>query len=127
MRKVACVAFALLAVLVAANPALAVCRSRTSARVVLYGGGDDPGVFLWDSRFRLRAYHLATFDEAQAMLPRALLVRGGTRAVVIACLPNFVQARYGLGLDDAVDVKILSGPMRGVSGWISGSDIRRLP
>ena len=125
MRRFACALFAAVAFFGAASPAHAACRER-DAHVVLYGGGDDPGVFLWDSRFRLRAYHLATFDEAEAMLPRARLVRGGTRAFVLVCLPNFVQAPYGLGVADAVDVRIISGPLRGVTGWVSGADMRHI-
>lgn len=127
MRKAACAALAIAAALLTASPALPECHVRGSDRVVLYGGGDDPGVFLWDSRFRLRAYHLATFDEAEALLPRALLVRPGTRAIVIGCLRDFVQARYGLGFEDAVNVRILSGPLHGRVGWISASDMRRMP
>lgn len=126
MRKIACVVIALAATLLVAQPALSTCQARADQRVVLYGAGDDPGVFLWDSRFRLRAYHIATFDEAQAMLPRALLAGGGTRAVIMRCLARYVQAPYGLGFDDAVEVRILSGPLRGRTGWVSGSDARRV-
>jgi hypothetical protein len=125
-RSLASVALALLAFLSLAAPSPAACRVRPHARVVLFGTGGDPGVLLWDSRFRLRAYHLATFDEAQAMLPRALLVTGGTRAVVLRCMSNFVQARYGLGLDNALEVRVLTGRLRGTTGWVAGSDARKL-
>jgi hypothetical protein len=121
MRAALC---ALLAVLcTAAAPA---CRIQASRTVVLYGIGDDPGVFLWDSRFRLRGYHAASFDEAQALLPHALLVGPGTRAVVLSCYANFVQPKYRLFPDDAVDVRILAGALRGRTGWVLGGDARVL-
>lgn len=110
--------------LLLSTPAIASCRLHPRERIVLYGAGDDPDVLLWDSQFRLRAYGVATFDEAHAMLPRAIFVHAGTRAVVIRCLGGFLQAPYGLGLDDAVDVRVLSGPQRGVTGWIAGSDAK---
>lgn len=114
-------------VLLLCAPALAACHVRPREHIVLYGSGDDPGVLLWNSQFGLRAYHVATFDEAQAMLPRATLVAAGTRAIVIRCLRRFVAAPYGLGFDDAVDVRILSGPHRGETGWIAAADTKMLP
>lgn len=122
MRSLA--VLAALVVLLAPVPSRGTCRLHPSQKIVLYGAGDDPGVFLWNSQFRLRAYHVATFDEAQTMVLRALLVSGGTRAVVVRCLKDYVTAPYGLGLDDAVDVRITSGPLRGRTGWIAGSDVR---
>ncbi len=122
MHKVGCaLVFALLAV-IAASPARASCGMHAGEQVVLFGAGDDPMVLLWDSRFRLRAYHLASFDEIQALLPRALLASGGTRAIVLSCIPRYVQPRYALTLDDALYVRILSGALHGRSGWIIGSD-----
>ncbi len=126
MRSAAHVALALAVAMFVALPAFASCRLHAGQRVVLYGTGDDPGVFLWDSRFRLREYHHATFDEARAMLPRALFVAGGTRAIVLLCLQSFVQAPYGLGVDDAVEVRVLSGPLHGRTGWVAGSDAQTL-
>lgn len=125
MRDLARPVVAVLLALLCALPAAAACQLHARERVVLFGAGDDPGVLLWDSRFRLRAYHAASFDEAQDMIARALLVTAGTRAIVIGCIPQFVQPRYGLTLQDAVDVRILTGPLRGRSGWVLGSDARR--
>ncbi len=126
MTRQTAVAACVLALVAAlsSSPASASCHVHPRQRVVLYGTGDDPGVFVWDSRFGLRAYHLATFDEAQEMLPRALLVAGGTRAVVLRCIADFVVAPFGLGVEDAFEVKIVTGPQRGRSGWVSGSDVK---
>ena len=68
--------------------ALADCKVHRGDHVVLYSTTDDPSVLLWDSRARLREYHAASFDEAQAMLPHAFLVAPGTRANVISCVPD---------------------------------------
>jgi hypothetical protein len=125
MHKAARAASALLVWgMLCALPAMAACRIHSREQVVLFGAGDDPGVFVWDSRFRLRAYHAGTFDEAQALLPHALLVRGGTRAIVIRCYRNDVEPRYSLSLDDAVEVRLVTGSQHGSVGWVLGRDVR---
>ena len=96
-------------------------------RVVLYGTTDDPDVFVWDSRFRLRDYEGGTFDQMKALLPHATLVRPGTRAVVESCVSDFVQSKYVPQPDDAVGIVITAGPLRGQRGWVSGTAIRLLP
>ena len=103
---------------------LADCHVRGGQHVVLFGSSDDPDVFIWDSRFRLREYQGGSWDQAQALLPRALLATPGTRAIVMECVSNFVQPKYRDAPDDAVGVAIVSGPLRGQRGWVLGSDIR---
>ncbi|HEY9086066.1 MAG TPA: hypothetical protein VIN40_09080 [Candidatus Tyrphobacter sp.] len=125
MRRL-CIAFLVILGLLCTAATPTGCRMHPGLQVVLYGVGDDPGVFLWDSRFRLRAYHAASFDEAQALLPHALLVGGGTRAVVLSCFTNFVQPKYRLFPDNAVDVRVLTGSLRGRTGWVLGGDARTM-
>lgn len=122
MRVRSVVAFLLL--LLVPHVALAQCRAPINDRVVLYGTSDDPDVFVWDSRFRLREYESGTFDQMRALLPHATLVRPGTRAMVESCVPDFVQSKYGAGSDDAVGIVIVTGPLRGQRGWVLGSDVR---
>lgn len=120
-------AFALLLALLAMRaPAFADCQARPGTHVVLYGTADDPDVFMWDSRFRMRAYQAGSFDQAQLLLPHAMLAPPGTRAVVSECVRNFVQLKYTTETDDAVGVTIVSGPLRGRRGWVLGSDVRGL-
>ena len=107
--------------------ALADCKVHRGDRIVLYSTTDDPSVLVWDSRARLRAYHAASFDEAQAMLPHAILVSPGTRATVISCVPNYVQSPLFTQPADALGVVITSGAQRGLSRWVLGSDLRPLP
>lgn len=104
--------------------ALADCRVHHGDHVVLYSTTDDPSVLMWDSRARLREYHGASFDEAQAMLPHALLVPPGTHAEVLLCYANYVTSPLFQTPDDAVGVLITSGSMRGVTRWVLGSDVR---
>ena len=100
------------------------CKLHLGERVVLYGSGDDPDVLAWDSRFRLRAYHAASFDEAQQLLTHAVLVAAGTRAQVIACIASFVPAHSSEAPEDAVGIMILNGPDKGIGKWVMGSDTR---
>jgi hypothetical protein len=104
--------------------AMADCRFHRGEHVVLYGTTDDPAVLAWDSRARLREYHGASFDEARAMLPHALLVAPGTHAVVAACSPNYVESPIFSSPDDAVGVVLSAGPQRGVTRWVLSSDLR---
>jgi hypothetical protein len=99
------------------------CGLHQGQHVVLYGSGDDPDVLAWDSRFRLREYHAASYDEAEQLLPHAALEASGTRAMVVSCVAGFVQSRMLIGPQDAVGVLILNGPDRGIGKWVLGSDV----
>ena len=100
------------------------CTVHQGDRLVLYGSGDDPDVLAWDSRFRLREYHAASFDEAEQLLPHAVVESPGTRAQVESCVPAFVQSPLFARAEDAVGIIILSGPDRGIGKWVLGSDVR---
>lgn len=123
------VASLLLVVVWAATPAAAWadCKVHRGDRVVLYSTTDDPSVLIWDSRARLRSYYGASFDEAQAMLPHALLVAPGTRASIISCVANYIESPTFQQPEDAVGVVISSGPQRGLTRWVLGSDVRSMP
>jgi hypothetical protein len=107
-----------------AATALAECHFKHGQHVVLYSTADDPSVLMWDSRARLRDYHAASFDEAQAMLPHALLVPPGTHADVMVCVPAYVVSPLFQSPDDAVGILVTSGSLRGVARWGVGSDVR---
>jgi hypothetical protein len=124
--KARSVLLAMAILLACAGLAQADCRFRAGAKIVLYGTTDDPDVFIWDSRFRLRDYEGGSFDEMNALLPHAVLARPGTRAVVENCVSNFVQSKYFTTPDDAVGVRILGGPLNGQRGWVLGTSARGL-
>ncbi len=100
------------------------CRSRLHQHVILFSSSDDPDVFLWDSRFRLTAYQSGSYDVDRSLLPHALVVSPGTRAIVISCIPNYVHPKYREGTNDAIGVIIVTGPYRGHAGWVMGQDTR---
>ncbi len=111
--------------LVASAPGWADCRLRRGQHVVLYSTTDDPSVLAWDSRARLREYHGASFDEARAMLPHALLISAGTHAIVVSCSANFVDSPLFHAPDDAIGV-VITGREHGVTRWVLGSDVRQI-
>jgi hypothetical protein len=110
--------------LAALTSASADCKFRRGQHVVLYSTTDDPSVLVWDSRARLREYHAASFDDAQAMLPHAILLSPGTHATVVSCVSNFVESPMSHAPEDAIGVVISSGPQRGITRWVLGSDVR---
>ena len=127
MRK-ALYAFAIVLACVAMTQGAlkAQCTLRTGARVVLYGTSDDPDVFVWDSRFRMRSYARGSFDQARALLPHALLVEPGTRARIVSCVAGFVESKYSDRADDAIGIVIVSGRYRGRGGWVLETDVRSM-
>ena len=110
----------------ATAPIWADCRLHRGDHVVLYSTTDDPSVLVWDSRARLREYHAASFDEAQALLPHAVLVAPGTRATVVSCVANYVDSPIFHQPEDAIGLLITSGGHRGTTWWVLGSDAQRM-
>ncbi|HEY2475705.1 MAG TPA: hypothetical protein VGI19_13025 [Candidatus Cybelea sp.] len=104
--------------------AAADCKVHKGTHVVLYSTTDDPAVLMWDSRARLRAYHAASFDVAQALLPHALLASPGTHADVISCFSAYVTSPLFSSPEDAIGVIVTTGPSRGAARWVLSSDVR---
>jgi hypothetical protein len=113
-------------VALAGGVARAQCQIQRYERVALYGTTDDPDVLVWDSRLRMRGYEDGTFDEMNALLPHARLTPPGTRAEVQACVSGYVQPPYMKTPDDAIGVLIMNGPLRGLYGWVLGSEVRSI-
>lgn len=124
MRSAMILLLTLLLATAPSMPAQADCRVHKDDHVVLASSTDDPDVLVWDTRLRLRDYHVSSFDEAQQLSPHALLVAPGTRAIVEACYPNYIQSPRLDSPEDAVGIIIVSGPNHGGHGWVMGSDIR---
>ncbi len=127
MRRAAFLAVVLIALVLrpaAAKPAASPCMSRIGQHVVLYSVSDDPQVFVFDTKIRLRDYHAASVDEMQEIAKHAWLVAPGTRAMIVTCEPGFVQSPYFSRPDDAIGVLLLTGSHRGHTGWVLGSDVR---
>lgn len=124
MTKRSLLLCALLALL-ATGVASAGCKSvHRFDRVILYGTSEDPDIFLWDNRTKMRDYVAGSFDQMNRLLPHARLLGPGTRAIVQLCISNYMEPSYMGSPVDAVGVLIVTGPNRGRYGWISASDIR---
>jgi len=103
------------------------CWPVTSgSRVSLMSDAADPDVFLWDSRQRLIDYSAGQWGDARAIFAHTVLARPGTSAVVVACESGVAHPRYQSGSQDAIGVRIMSGPYRGRSGWVLSSDVHPL-
>jgi hypothetical protein len=79
-------------------------------------------VFLWDSRERLVDYTAGDWGDTRQIFSHTLLTEPGTSALVVACFPRAAHQRYALGDEDAVGIRLTSGPNRGRYGWILSSD-----
>ncbi len=105
----------------AAPPSL--CSVAPGGRVLLASDAVDPDVFLWDSRERLVDYTAGDWGNTRTIFVHTLLTEPGTAAMVVACLPHAAHQRYAPGDEDAVGVRLTSGPNRGRYGWVLSSDV----
>lgn len=101
------------------------CNITQGERVILFSSSYDPDVLVWDSRGRLVDYAAGSWETKRALLSHAMLARAGTRALVLQCQGNVIHPKYRLATQDAVGVKMISGPYRGRYGWIAIDDLRR--
>ncbi len=106
-----------------AAAATALCTANPGGKVVLESDAVDPDVFLWDSRTRLIDYAAGQWGNTQAIFAHTVLAEPGTQATVIACFPSAAHPKFSTGDEDAIGVKIMSGPYKGRYGWVLSSDI----
>jgi hypothetical protein len=99
------------------------CTVSPGGRVVLESDAVDPDVFLWDSRDRLVDYAAGQWGNTRAIFAHTLLAEPGTQAMVVACYPAVAHPKFSTGDEDAIGVKIMSGPHRGRYDWVLSSDI----
>lgn len=99
------------------------CALRTGANVMLRSSDFDPDVFVWDTQGRTIAYAArAPFMKVDEVLAHIVLAKSGTHAVVIGCAAGRVRARFSAA-QDAVLVRLASGPNRGHLGWVASGDV----
>ncbi len=113
---------AVVAVFGCAGAGNARCSMEPGGRVMLASDAVDPDVFVWDSRERLIDYTGGNWGNTRQIFTHTLLTEPGTLALVVACVPKAAHPRYALGDEDAVGVRLTSGPNRGRYGWILSSD-----
>ena len=125
MKRLVCLSVALACLFQARAMAesQALCTVSAGGRVVLESDAVDPDVFLWDSRDRLIDYAAGQWGNTRAIFAHTVLAEPGTQAMVVAWYPSVAHPKFSAGDEDAIGVKILSGPHRGRYGWVLSSDI----
>ena len=99
------------------------CSAVPGGRVLLASDAVDPDVFLWDSRTRLADYAAGSWGNTRAIFAHTMLAEPGTLALVVSCVPAAAHPKFSPGDEDAIGVRIVSGPYRGRYGWVLSSDI----
>jgi hypothetical protein len=100
------------------------CSAYIGQYVILKSNRLDPDVFVWDERARLVSYAAGEWKHTLDVLDHTILSKPGTRAFVISCEPEAVRFRYEQVLQDALGLKLVSGPQRGRYGWVAADDAR---
>lgn len=113
----------LLVLAAAMTASAALCPTAPGNHVMLASDAVDPDVFLWDSKTRLIDYAAGQWGNTRAIFAHTVLAEPGTRAMVVSCVPAVAHPKFGAGDEDAVGIKVLSGPHRGRYGWVLSSDI----
>jgi hypothetical protein len=104
-----------------------ICAVPAGGQVILESDAVDPDVFLWDSRSRLVDYAAGQWGDTHAIFAHTRLAEPGTRALVVSCFPGVAHPKFSTGDEDAIGVKIVSGPYKGRYGWVLSSDIHMSP
>lgn len=126
-RVVAICAVAILALATANGARAASCTAPSGGRIVLASDAVDPDVFLWDSRTRLVDYAAGQWGNTRSIFAHTLLAEPGTQATIVSCIAGVAHPKFGSGDEDAIGVKVVSGPYRGRYGWVLSSDIHAKP
>lgn len=84
----------------------------------------DPDVFLWDSRTRLVDYAAGQWGNTRSIFAHTVLAEPGTQATIVSCIVGVAHPKFGNGDEDAIGVKIVTGPYKGRYGWVLSSDVR---
>jgi hypothetical protein len=101
------------------------CTLRAGTSVTLRSSDFDPDVFVWDTEGRAIAYAArVSFPKVDEVLRHTVLAKPGTHAVIVGCNARIVRPRPAQELEDAVLVRLASGPDRGKLGWVTSSDVR---
>lgn len=101
----------------------AVCSVNRGARVTLRSRTLDPDVFVWNNKALMISYASGIWPGTKALLAHAILSSPGTIAVTIACESRAIRPKNALVVQDAIAVRILSGPHRGRTGWVASDDV----
>lgn len=98
------------------------CSAPAGGRLILASDAVDPDVFLWDSRARMLDYAAGQWNDTRSIFAHTHLARPGTQALLVSCVAAVAHPKFGTGDEDALGVKVVSGPYRGHYGWVLSSD-----
>jgi hypothetical protein len=122
LRRASIAVAALFVLLPGPAPRAAECSLSVGQYVLLKSNRLDPDVFVWDTRVRLVGYAAGEWKNTQDVLAHTILAKPGTRAIIIGCEPEVIHFRYEQPVQDAVGLKLVSGPQRGRYGWVASDD-----
>ncbi len=86
----------------------------------------DPDVFVWDSKTRMVQYAAGSWGTIREVVTHTLLSKPGTQATIVACESSSVHSRLSGSIQDAIAIRILTGPNKGRMGWVAGEDVHVL-
>ncbi len=102
------------------------CSVTIGQRVVLAAAAPDPDVFVWDARQRMLDYALYSWRNTREVTDHTAIAYPGTVAIVVRCDAEIVRFKTEPGVQDAVGIRIISGPNRGVYGWVVGDEVHKV-
>jgi hypothetical protein len=106
--------------------AQAACVASRGERVVLKSNTVDPDVFVWDRKALMISYASGVWPGTRDVLQHTLLTSPGTTAIVAACEVAAIRPSLFPSVQDAVAIRLMSGPYRGRYGWVASNDIHPL-
>jgi hypothetical protein len=121
-RIICALAFAAAAAFGASAARAADCAASPRDRIILSADTADPDVFVWDDEMRLIDYSLGRWSDTRSIMIHTVLAHPGTQAFVVGCVRGALHSRYAAAGDDAIRLKMTSGPYRGRFGWVSSRD-----
>ena len=95
-------------------------------RVLLKSGTIDPDVFVWDLKPLMIAYASGIWPGTKDVLRHTLLMSPGTIGIVLACQSGAIRPNALPLAEDAVGIRITTGPYSGRSGWVASNDVHPL-
>ncbi len=102
------------------------CSVAVGQRIMLASNAADPDVFVWDAKARLLDFERNSWRNTKDVMDHTAIAKPGTLAIVTQCEAEVVRSKMLPGLQDAIGLRLLSGPSRGAYGWVPGEDIRIL-
>jgi hypothetical protein len=115
-----------LALLGAAPVCADACSVTVGQRILLASNAADPDVFVWDAKARMLDFERNSWRNTKDVMDHTAIAKPGTLAIVTQCEAQIVRSKMLPGTQDAIGLRLLSGPGRGTYGWVPAEDIRTM-